>query len=169
MPTIEVGDADRVFIVRREGPPVRAGMYGPNAQIVEVGPNDLVLTVQGGENPDDLARSTRVYVNGSQVGLLHELRVEAGHDLSQVILDFAIISPDFEGLSEVVRQNCEVGLNNLMRLLPVATIREIGEGGVVVKEHGALHVSPDPPPLRHELVYVGPRPTRFEKVLKELG
>ena len=159
MPTIEVGDADMVFIVRREGPPWRTA----TPQVVELGPNDMVVTVQRGDNHEPLLHGTRVYVNGSQIRFVQEFRIEVSTEESHVpVLDFAILSPDAEGISDGMRRRNEISLNNLMRLLPEATIREIGFNGVLVREHGALHET-------SELAYEGPRPTRFERVLKELG
>ena len=106
----KVGDADTVFIVRREGPPWRTA----TPQVVELGPNDMVVTVQRGDNHEPLLHGTRVYVNGSQIRFVQEFRIEVSTEESHVpVLDFAILSPDAEGISDGMRRRNEISLNNL--------------------------------------------------------
>jgi hypothetical protein len=103
---------------------------------------------------------TKVYSNGNQVSLIQDLRLEAKVGQVNPTVEFALLSPDSQLLTESVREVARMNLENLSRLLPDVVIREVDLDGELVREHG-IDGSHDKPS------YKGPRPTRFEKVLED--
>lgn len=147
MPTIEIGEFDTVFIVRR---PVES----PERfhQIVELNEKDLVLTVEA-NRPNCSTPSIKAYMNGLQIRMLQKLRIEADMRNRIPKLEFSIMSPTIEELSNGSKRLVQRGLSSLKKLLPFATIHEMGLDGVAIQEHG---IELDPK-------YTGPRPSRYKR------
>lgn len=147
MPTIEVGEFDKVFVVRRQPMELPKNFR----QVVDLGENDLVLTVQEGEvhgTDPETGREIRytpkvkVHINGTQIGHLSKVRFEA-HSVDPIpVMEFSVLSPDIEGfdskegLEKSLRESLTANLDRLKRLLPLATIHETGLKGAVVQSHG---------------------------------
>lgn len=140
MPTIEVGEFDKVFVVRRTEAQIPKGFQ----QVTEVSEDDLLVFVQQGSpltdtpsgNPARCAPKTRVFIGGDQIGVLNKVRVEADSDTLLPIMEFSIISPLVEGLTDSTRSSVQKSLDHLKRLLPLATIHEMGFKGVELATHG---------------------------------
>jgi len=140
MPTIEVGEFDKVFVVRR----TEAQLSKVFQQVVEVSEDDLLVFVQQGSlltdtpsgKPARCVPKARVFVGGDQIGVLNKIRVEADNDHPFPIMEFSIISPLVEGLTESTRTSIQKSLDNLKKLLPLATIHEMGFMGVELTTHG---------------------------------
>jgi hypothetical protein len=140
MPTIEVGEFDKVFVVRRTETQLPKGFQ----QVVEVSEDDLLVFVQQGHLMTDTpigkpargAPKARVFIGGDQIGVLNKVRVEADSDNPLPIMEFSIISPLVEGLTESTRNSVQKSLDNLKKLLPLATIHEMGFKGVELATHG---------------------------------
>jgi hypothetical protein len=130
MLTIEVGEFDRVFVVRRQPRELPENFQ----QIVELDEKDLVLTVEA--NRPNKIPVVKAYMNGSQVGMLQRLRIEADMSNRLPVLEFSILSPTIEELSDRAKSVLQRGLAGLKALLPFATIHEMGFNDVVIQEHG---------------------------------
>jgi len=164
MPTIEVGEFDRVFIIQR-----RTDASWPNRlhQVVILSEDALVITSERthpesdeGDRPLSV-QNTKVYSNGNQVSLIQDLRIEASAGQVNPTIEFALLSPDSPLLTENVRELARNSLGDLSRLLPYVVIREVDLEGELVREHGPIGVDAKPASYR------GPRPTRFERVLDD--
>lgn len=162
MPTIEVGEFDKVFIIRRKtAPPWPTRLH----QVVNLSEDALVVTSEkaspvGGPLERVLSvENTKVYSNGNQVSLIQDLKIEANAGRVTPTVEFALLSPDSPLLTENVRELARVSLENLSRLLPDVIIREVDLEGELVREHRMDE--------SHDTFYKGPRPTRFERVLED--
>jgi hypothetical protein len=163
MPTIEIGEFDKVFIIRRKtAPPWPTRLH----QVTNLSEDALVITAEraypeSGNGSRSLSvQSTKVYSNGSQVGLIQDLRIEASSGKVFPGIEFSILSPDSPILTEGVREVARESLNNLSRLLPEVVIREVDLEGELVREHGVSEPTGGLP-------YKGPRPSRFERVIDD--
>jgi hypothetical protein len=163
MPTIEIGEFDKVFIIRRKtAPPWPTRIH----QVVNLSEDALVITAEKAyqdSGPSERVLSvenTKVYSNGNQISLIQDLRIEAKASQVTPTVEFALLSPDSQLLTESVREVARVSLEDLSRLLPDVVIREVDLEGELVREHG-IDGSHDNPS------YKGPRPTRFERVLED--
>ena len=164
MPTIEIGEFDKVFIIRRKtAQPWPTRFY----QVTNLSEDALVITAER-VHPESGAgarllsvQSTKVYSNGNQVSLIQDLRVEARAGQATPTIEFAILSPDSPLLTENVRELARNSLGDLSRLLPDVVIREVDLEGELVREHGPTGIDDKPASYR------GPRPTRFERVLDD--
>lgn len=140
MTTIEVGELDRVFVVRRSEAELPKGFQ----QVTEISEDDLLVFIQQGQlltdtptgKPVRCAPKARVFIGGDQIGVLNKVRVEADSDNPLPIMEFSIISPLVEGLTESTRNSVQKSLDNLKKLLPLATIHEMGFKGVELATHG---------------------------------
>ena len=137
MPIIEVGEFDRVFIVR-----CKEARGRKSFQPVELGDSDLVVTIQEqwANHPETgelvhCTPKTRVLIGGDQIGLLKKFRIEANSDNPLPIMEFSITSPEAE-FPDDVKVTITRNLNQLKKLLPLATIHEMGLKGEVLHEHG---------------------------------
>jgi hypothetical protein len=152
MPTIEVGEFDKVFVVRRQA------MELPESfrQVVDVGENDLLLWVQEGrtittEDGREIRGRpiTKVMIDGGQVACLGKVRVEADSNGS-LVMEFSVLSPDAEGVEthDGFKESLMGHLGKLKRLLPFATIHETGVGGVVIRTLGQDLPKKEEPPTQ---------------------
>jgi hypothetical protein len=163
MPTIEIGEFDKVFIIRRKtAPPWPTRIH----QVTNLSEDALVITAEKAypeSGPLERVLSvenTKVYSNGNQVKLIQDLRIEAKVGRVNPTVEFSILSPDSPILTEGIREIAKESLNNLSRLLPEVVIREVDLDGELVREHGVEGDHGNP-------LYKGPRPTRFERVLED--
>jgi hypothetical protein len=163
MPTIEVGEFDKVFIIRRKtAPPWPTRIH----QVTNLSEDALVITAEKAYQDNGLSErvlsveNTKVYSNGNQVSLIQDLRIEAKAGQVTPTVEFALLSPDSQLLTESIREVARVSLEDLSRLLPDVVIREVDLEGGVIREHGVIESHENP-------FWKGPRPTRFEKVLED--
>jgi hypothetical protein len=163
MPTIEIGEFDKVFIIRRKtAPPWPTRIH----QVTNLSEDALVITAEKAYPESSSVErvlsveNTKVYSNGNQVSLIQDLRIEARAGQVTPTVEFALLSPDSQLLTESVREVARVSLENLSRLLPDVVIREVDLEGELVREHGVDEI-------HGNQFYRGPRPTRFERVLED--
>jgi hypothetical protein len=130
MPTIEVGEFDKVFVVRRQPRELPENF----CQVVELDEKDLVVTVEA--NRPNLRPVVKAFMSGSQLGMLQKLRIEDDTSSRLPVLEFSTLSPTIEELSDRSKSVVQRTLAGLKNLLPFATIHEMGLRDVVVQEHG---------------------------------
>lgn len=142
MPTIDVGDNDKVFVFTRS-----AESTPPNPKVTELGKNDMMVVIERSDPSEDglqCVPKIMIYVGGEPIGLIQEFNLNASAKEAIARIEVKILSSEIEGLSDNLKTRANKYLDLLKRLIPFVNIKEIGFNNELLHEQG-LSVDPGVP------------------------